>query len=188
MDISTTTQPKSDQQNFDDYQAGAKTVTISEVRAGSAEQPVEIHLAEFPGRPFKPSKSMRRVLVACWGAEASTYTGRRMTLYGDPTVKFGGATVGGIRISHLSHIDKPVSVNLTVTRGKRSPTVIQPLPATTAHTPAVDRNAEFITAISTADTIDALQAVWVDATSAGVTKNEQIIAAKDARKNELLGA
>lgn len=128
MDISSTTAPRSDQQNYDDYITGPKTVTVSEVRQGSAEQPVEIHLVEFPGRPYKPSKSMRRVLVAAWGSEASQYTGRRLTLTGDPTVKFGGQVVGGIKIAALSHIDKPLNVSLTVTRGKRAPHTVQPLP------------------------------------------------------------
>lgn len=127
MDITASTAPKSDQQNYDDYIAGPKTVTVSEVKRGSAEQPVEVHLVEFPGRPFKPSKSMRRVLVACWGPEASKYAGRRITLYGDPTIKFGGIAVGGIRISHLSDIDKPLTLALTVKRGSRAPFIVQPL-------------------------------------------------------------
>ena len=127
MDITKTTEPKSDQQNFDDYVAGQKTVTVSEVKKGSAEQPVEVHLVEFPGRPFKPSKSMRRVLVACWGPEASAYAGRRMILFGDPTVKFGGQTVGGIRIAALSNMDEAKTISLTVTRGKRAPFVVEPL-------------------------------------------------------------
>jgi hypothetical protein len=126
MDISETTAPRSDQQNFDDYIGGPKTVTVSEVEAGNAEQPVEVHLVEFPGRPFKPSKSMRRVLVAAWGTDSSVYVGRRLTLYGDPEVRFGGQAVGGIRISHLSHIDKPLTVALTVTRGKRAPFTVEP--------------------------------------------------------------
>lgn len=128
MDISDTIIPKSDQQSFDDYLAGPKTVTVSEVTKGSAEQPVDIHLAEFPGRPYRPSKSMRRVLVAAWGKDSSVYAGRRMTLYGDPSVKFGGDRVGGIKISHLSHIDERLSVALTVTRGKRAPHTVDPLP------------------------------------------------------------
>lgn len=131
MDIAATTAPRSDQQNFDDYVGGPKTVTVTEVKAGSAEQPVEVHLAEYPGRPFKPSKSMRRVLLACWGSDSSTYVGRKMTLFGDPTVKFGGQTVGGIRIGALSHLEKPVTVALTVTRGKRAPFTVQPLPTPT---------------------------------------------------------
>lgn len=128
MDISETTAPRSDQLNFDDVSASTVTVTISEVRAGSAEQPVEIHLAEFPGRPFKPSKSMRRVFVNAWGPDSKAYVGRRMTLYGDPSVKFGGQTVGGIRISHMSHISKKLTLALTVTRGKRAPYSVDPLP------------------------------------------------------------
>ena len=127
MDISATTAPRSDQQNFDDYSTGPRTVTVVDVRAGSDEQPVEIHLSEYPGRPYKPSKSMRRVLVAAWGPEASRYVGRRMTLVGDPTVRFGGAVVGGIKVAALSDIDKPLMISLTVTKGKRAPHTVEPL-------------------------------------------------------------
>jgi hypothetical protein len=129
MDMTDTIIPKSDQLNAEDLLSGPRTVTIIEVRKGaSAEQPVDIILAEFPeGRPFKPSKTVRRILVAAWGIEAAAYVGRRMTIYRDPAVRFGGQDVGGIRISHLSHIDKPLSIALTVTRGKRAPYVIQPL-------------------------------------------------------------
>ena len=128
MDLTTTTVPKSDQQNFDDYIGGPKTVTITEVREGSDEQPVAIHLAEFPGRPYKPSKTMRRVLVAAWGADTDTYAGHLMTLYGDPDVKFGGVKVGGIKISHLTHIDHQLHLSLTETKGKRAPHTVDPLP------------------------------------------------------------
>lgn len=128
MDITETLAPKSDQLNAEDLLTGARTVTVDKVTRGSVEQPVEIHLVEFPGRPFKPSKTVRRILVAAWGAEASKYTGRRMTLYRDPGVKFGGLDVGGIRVSHLSHIDRRVTLALTVTRGKRAPFVVDPLP------------------------------------------------------------
>lgn len=128
MDLTETTAPKSDQQNFDDYAAGiTRTVTVTEVKRGNAEQPAEVHLAEFPGRPYKPSKSMRRVLVAAWGPDTTTYTGRRITLYGDPSVKFGGNVVGGIKISNLSHIDKRIDVSLTETRGKRAKHTVEPL-------------------------------------------------------------
>jgi hypothetical protein len=176
VDITSTTEPKSDQQNYDDYIAGPKTVTVSEVRKGSAEQPVEIHLAEFPGRPYKPGKSMRRVLVTCWGAEASNYVGRKLTLYGDPTIKFGAEAVGGIRIAALSHIPEAKSISLTVTRGKRAPFVVQPLTAdATAH----------LAAFKAATTLDDLQAAWKAAQAAGVTGLPGVLAAKDARKAEL---
>lgn len=146
MDISQTTAPKSDQQNFDDYIGGPKTVTIEKVTAGSLEQPVDVHLVEFPGRPYKPSKSMRRVLVKAWGVESAAYTGHRMTLYGDPEVTFGRDKVGGIKIGSLSHIDKPLTIALTVTRGKRAPFTVEPLIEATP-TPATNPNAELLAEI-----------------------------------------
>jgi hypothetical protein len=79
------------------------------------------------GKPWYPCKSMRRVLVAAWGADAKGYIGRSMTLFRDPEVSYGGIKVGGIRISHLSDLDSPLSIALTVTRQKRSPYKVQPL-------------------------------------------------------------
>lgn len=132
MDISETTAPRSDQQNYEDYISGPKTVTVEKVTRGSAEQPVNIHLVEFPGRPFKPSKTVRRILMAAWGKDTDPWAGRRMRLFGDPTIKFGGDTVGGIRVSHLSDIPKRLELNLSVSRGKRAPHVIEPLAEPTA--------------------------------------------------------
>lgn len=127
MDMTNSIIPRSDQINADDLMTGPITVTISKVSAGSAEQPVDVHLVEFPGRAFRPSKSMRRVMVAAWGAETNVYAGHRMTLYRDPTIRFGRDEVGGIRISHLSHIDKTLKLALTVTRGKREAFTVEPL-------------------------------------------------------------
>ena len=127
MDIGETLAPKSDQMDYEDLIAGPRTLTISEVRRGpSAEQPVEIAFSDFE-RPWRPAKSMRRVLVAAWASDASKYVGRKVTLFGDSTVKWAGQEVGGIRLSHLSHIDKPLTVALTVTRGKRAPFTVQPI-------------------------------------------------------------
>lgn len=127
MDISDTIAPNSDQLDAVDLLSGPRTFTITKAAKGNAEQPVNLHLAEFP-RPWRPGKSMRRVLVACWGPDASKYVGRRVTLYCDPKVRFGGQEVGGTRISHLSDIDKPKQVPLLVSRGKSAIFVVQPLP------------------------------------------------------------
>lgn len=139
--MTDTIEPRSDQMNADDLMTGPRTFTISRVRkAPSAEQPVDVYLTEFPeGRPFKPSKSMRRVMVAAWGPDASAYVGHRLTLFRDPEIKFGGDKVGGIRISHMSHLadGKPMSVALTVTRGKRTPYRVQPLAESAPVVPAV---------------------------------------------------
>ena len=127
MDLTASIAPKSDQLNSDDLITGPRTFTIAGADEGSAEQPANIHLVELPGRPWRPSKSMRRVLVFCWGKDTDPYAGRRVTLYRDPEVTFGRDKVGGIKIEAMSHIDKATSVSLTVTRGKRAPHTVQPL-------------------------------------------------------------
>lgn len=120
--------PKSDQLNADDLMSGPVTVTITDVRKNGTEQPIDVHLAEFPGRPFRPSKSMRRVMVAAWGSDGSGYVGKSMTLFRDPKVKWGGQEVGGIRISHMTDLDRPpLRLALTETKGKRAPFVVQAL-------------------------------------------------------------
>src|SRR5690349_21249534 len=127
MDLTDTIIPKSDQLNAEDLLSGPRTFTITDVRAGGEDQPVNIHLAESPGRPFRPSKTVRRILVAAWGKDGDAYVGRRLVLYRDPAVKWAGQEVGGIRVSHMSHIDKPMKLALTVTKGKREPYVVKPL-------------------------------------------------------------
>lgn len=175
MDLTASIAAKSDQQNAEDYLAGPKTVTVSEVRAGSADQPVEIHLVEFPGKPFKPSKTDRRKLVAAWGVEGQEYVGRRMTLFRDPSVKWAGEAVGGIRISALSHIDKPITIALTETRGKKSKHTIQPLTEPT--TPSEPSAAQVAECADTAT----LRAWW---TVSGDERRAQI----QARVSELTEA
>ena len=41
---------------------------------------------------------------------------------------WAGKAVGGIRISHASHIDKPVTMSLALAKGKLAPFTVQPLP------------------------------------------------------------
>lgn len=130
MDLRETIAPRSDQLNADDFIGGPQLVTIVEVRKGSTEQPVSIVTEQFgPGRPFKPSKSMRRVLVHVWGHDGDIYRGRQLVLYRDPTIKFGGEEVGGIRISHMSHLDKPTHIALTVSKGTRRQFLVEPIAA-----------------------------------------------------------
>jgi len=126
-DLSKTIEAKSNQLNSDDLQAAPRTIKITKVSAGSAEQPIAINYEGDDGKPFYPCKSMRRVLVAVWGADGASYVGRSLTLYRDPEVKFGGIAVGGIRISHMSHLDKPMFMALTATRGSKKPYTVKPL-------------------------------------------------------------
>jgi hypothetical protein len=128
-DMTASIAPRSDQLNAEDLLTGPRTVTITDVTRGTTEQPVNIVTAEFgPGRPYKPSKTMRRVIVAAWGTNTATYIGRRLTIYRDPDITFGRDRVGGIRISHLSNINKRLEIALTVTRGRRATFAVDPLP------------------------------------------------------------
>ena len=154
MNISETLAPNSDQMDAVDLLGAARTFTISGVSRGSAEQPVNVDLAEFP-RPWRPGKSMRRVLAACWGTDASAYVGRRVELFCDPTVEFGGAKVGGIRVRALSHIDKPRQVPLLIKRGKSAMYTVGVLPDAPAPAPALT-DAE----IDAATTAGELRSMW----------------------------
>lgn len=128
-DLSRTIAPKSDQLNADDLLTGPRTITIRKVSAdpSSSEQPVSIFFEGDDGKPYKPCKSMRRVMVAAWQADGSKYPGRSMTLYRDPEVMFGGLKVGGIRISHMSHIESELALALTATRGAKKAFKVKPL-------------------------------------------------------------
>jgi hypothetical protein len=110
---------KSDQMNFEDVQNAPLIVRIVSVTRGNSEQPISINLDGH--LPYKPCKGMRRVLVSAWGSDARQWVGRSMELYGDPTVKFGGVAVGGIRIARLSHIPNWFEMPLMVSKGKRVP-------------------------------------------------------------------
>jgi hypothetical protein len=179
MDLAHSIEPNSEQLNAEDLLAGPMTVTITGVKKGTADQPVFIQLAEFADRTYRPGKSMRRILVAAWGAEADAYVGRRITIYNDPKVKWAGQEVGGIRIAALSHITEPLTVALTVTRGKRAPFTVQPL------ADATDPVQDALDDIEKATSIPALKAAWDLAGTRGIQNHPDVVAAKERRKTEL---
>lgn len=122
MNLAETIIPKSDQLNADDLISGTITIKVTAIKGSNEpQQPVSISYEGDNGKPYKPCKSMRRVLVSAWGANGAEYVGRSMTLYRDDSVVFGGIAVGGIRISHISHIDKDLTMPLTVSRTSRKP-------------------------------------------------------------------
>lgn len=182
-DMSVVIQPKSDQVNADDFIGGPRTFTIEAVHINpDADQPVQIQLVGEK-RVWRPCKSMSRVLVAGWGPDAKTYTGRSVTLYRDPKVKWGGMEVGGIRISHMTHIERDMMIQLTATKGKRAPHVVKPLAAEVKPIPSKGKQTAeewadaHVAAIEAADTIEALDAV--------AAKGERPMAKLEADKPEL---
>jgi hypothetical protein len=120
---------------------------------------VSIHYEGDQGKPFKPCKTMRRIMVGVWGKDASQYAGRSLTLYRDPTVAFGGMQVGGIRVSHMSHMDGEKTVALMVTRGRKAPFKVLPL---TTKTQPADEKSVALKALTDAaeEGLEALANVW----------------------------
>lgn len=127
--LSETVEAKSDQLNADDLIGGPRDIIIRDVRGVSGDQPIAVYFEGDNGKPWMPCKTMRRLLIAVWGSDGKAYVGRSMRLYRDPEVKFGGMKVGGIRVSHVSHINEPINVPLTVTRGRKAMTTVRPLEA-----------------------------------------------------------
>ena len=166
IDLRKTVIPKSDQLNADDLIGQTRTIKVTKVSLlTEADQPIAIGFEGDNGKPYKPCKSMRRVMVNIWGPDGNAYVGRSMMLYRDDKVMFGGAAVGGIRISHMSHIDSSVTMALTVTRANRKPFTVQPL--ATPRTPNVAPNGVQIDATlraqgddAAAHGMDALRAFW----------------------------
>ena len=135
VDMSRFIEAKSDQIGADDLIGGPRTFTVRGVTANEGEQPVNVWL-EGEERVFRPCKTIRRVMVAMWGADANQYVGRSMTLYRDAEVQFGNMKVGGLRISHMSHIDGARDVVVMKAKGKKAGMKILPL-ATNTRPPAL---------------------------------------------------
>lgn len=210
-DMTAIIAPRSDQLNADDLLSGPRTIKITKVEVNpGVEQPCTVHYEGENGRPFKPCKSMARVMVLVWGADSKQYAGKSMTLYHDPEVKWGGMKVGGIRISHMSDMKSNAPLMLTVTRGKKAPYSVKPLAAdvvplkvvTPESEPAAQPDAfsvvsfmsEVANYISTAVDADELSAWWAEKMplrkqAAGVDAQaaRQIAASVTAKINELKG-
>lgn len=163
-DMSQIIVPKSDQINSDDPALnGGKslTITITDVTIkGGQEQPISIHF-QGSDKVFRPCKSMCRVMAQAWGLDSKLYIGRSMTLYCDPTVKFGPLAVGGIRISHMSHIDGPMVMALTATKGVKKSFKVQPLVMDQRQSSATTLDRETAEQdLRDAATLDELKVAW----------------------------
>lgn len=158
IDMSRFVEAKSDQLNADDLIGAPRTITVTRVTGCEGDQPIAIHYEGDGGKPFKPCKTIRRVLLAVWGRNATDYVGRAMTLYRDDSVTFGGLNVGGIRISHMSHLDKETVVVVMKTKGKKAGIKVKPLAAAPQSKPdaAVKWADDYIAAVRACDDMDAL--------------------------------
>ena len=137
IDLSDTILAKSDQLNAVDLLGDGMVVKITNVtkNSNSKDQPVSIHFEGDEGRPFKPCKTMRRLLMVLWGKDGKQYIGRQLELYCDPDVLWGGKKKGGVRISGASHIDGVQKVTLPTSRNADTTYTIKKLNSAVAPDP-----------------------------------------------------
>lgn len=110
----------SDQLNYSDIGTHEMVIMITGVRVTNSDQPVSIYYEGCGERPYKPSKGMIRLISEAWGDETDLWIGKAILIYGDPTVRWGGQEVGGIRIKAFTNISKSgFSAFVTITRGKK---------------------------------------------------------------------
>ena len=129
IDVSHTVKTKSDQLNADDLVGGDLMIQVEGVNVtNDPQQPVHVYYYGCEGKPFKPCLTVRKILVALWGKDASQWANRWMNLYVDPTVSFGKQkNIGGIRVNAMSHIQTAATLTLAVRRGAKQEFRIQPI-------------------------------------------------------------
>ena len=117
-DVTDAIKPKSDQLNAEDLLGTTITAIIQAVEVGQGDQPISVWLVGYD-RPWKPCKSMARVLAYAWGRDSRQWINKGVTLFCDPEVKWAGVKVGGIRVSHLTDIKSALDMSLAMSKGKR---------------------------------------------------------------------
>lgn len=127
LDISDTTQAKSAQLTSDDLLGGPKTIKITKVSRVEESKSLIINYDGENGKPFFPCKTVRRIMQHIWTKNAATWIGKEMTLFRDPDVIWAGQQVGGVRVSHMSHMDSPVTISLTMNSKSKKPFTVKPL-------------------------------------------------------------
>lgn len=130
--MSDTIAAKSNQLNADDLISGPRTITITKISGDkNKEQPIAINFQGDDGKPWYPCKTARRIIAHCWSdvVDNDQYAGRRVTLFRDATVTWGGMAVGGIRISHMSDIEREMTLSLNASNKSKKPFTVKPLAA-----------------------------------------------------------
>jgi len=172
MDLTATITAKSDQLNADDLLGGPMTITVEGISAnpGDDQQPISITYGD-PNKVYKPCKSMRKMMIAAWGKDGNAFVGRRMTLFRDPTVSWGGVEVGGLRISHMSHIDAAVTQVIAASKQKKKAVTVLPLVEAAPVVFTIEQIIEHIGA----DAVNAylIQTTWLSEGQTAADLNEQ---------------
>lgn len=149
MNIREFVKIKSDRLNYEDFIMGPKDFTIVRLakKIDQGTPKLLIFFEGFESTPYWPSKGMIKCLSSMdgWGnAEFPQWIGRRMRLFGEPTVVYAGKEMGGIQISHISDIKSEYTTKITLRRGLRIDFTIEPM-ASTVKSPAPQYPSELFT-------------------------------------------
>lgn len=121
-DVGFALEANSNQLNAVDIMGVEPVIRVREVKVKQGDQPVSIYFDGDHNRPWKPSKGMLRILAGAWGRDSSQWEAKYAQLYFEPSVKYAGKEVGGIRIRALSDIDpRGLNFSLTINRQQREP-------------------------------------------------------------------
>lgn len=122
---------KSDQMNYEDFISGPQAFIITKLgrKMDKGEPRLMVYLSGREKTPWIPSKGMVKCLsnISGWGPNLKDWIGRSITLFGEPTVMFGGKELGGIRVSHISHIEEQYVTKISERRGVRTDYLIKPM-------------------------------------------------------------
>ena len=139
--------PVSDRLCGDDLIAGPRTIKFTEAHAIEGDRGKKQFSIRFEGdngRPWIPCKTMARAMVLAWSiTDVAQMVGRSVTVFRDADVDFGKEKgIGGVRISHMSHLSQAARMKLTVSQGKKGAFVFEPLTAEVAPIRAAKQTAE----------------------------------------------
>lgn len=178
MDITDALAPNSDQLDAIELVAPRTFTVDSGGRLGKREGKTvaEIRLVGFD-RVWRPSKGMLDVLAQCWGTDAKQWVGRSVTLYNDTAVMFGKENTGGVRISHMSHIDGARKVSIRASgAGRKKIHTVQPLAAPTPEPTEAD--------VAACTDLDALRDMYArsspDVQALILTRKDELSATEEA--------
>lgn len=134
LDMTPVLIAKSDQINGPDLIGGPRNVKIAGVRLTGKDQATEI-IIENDDKLWRPCKTVVRLLARAWGNDGNQWIGKSAQLFYDADVRYGKEKPGGVRVSHLSHLNGELTVCLQVRKGVVKEYTIKPLQQR-ANTPA----------------------------------------------------
>lgn len=119
-DITFALEAKSDQLNAVDIMGYEPIIRVRDVKVTQGDQPVRVYFDGDNNRPWIPSKGMLRLLAGAWGRNSKDWIGKHAKIFFEPSVRYAGKEVGGIRIRSLSDIPQQgLSFVLTINRQQR---------------------------------------------------------------------